>query len=54
MRLISAVEAALHIIDEWSDDESNTGDIVILSPDTVDQLTDDQEVQDNNLMIDNG
>ena len=40
-------------MNEWSDDESNAFDIVILPPDNVDLLTDDEEVQDD-AVIDNG
>ena len=51
--MISDVEAAEHIMNEWSDDESNAFDIVILPPDNVYLLTDDEEVQDD-AVIDNG
>ena len=51
--MISDVEAAEQIMNEWSDDESNAFDIVILPPDNVDLLTDDEEVQDD-AVIDNG
>ena len=50
--MISDVEAAEQIMNEWSDDESNAFDIVILPPDNVDLLTDDEEVQDD-AVIDN-
>ena len=40
-------------MNEWSDDESNAFDIVILPPDNVYLLTDDEEVQDD-AVIDNG
>ena len=53
-RLISAVETAEQITKEWSDDESNAIDIVILPPNNADSLTGDEEVQDDDLMIDNG
>ena len=49
---MSDVEAAEQIMNEWSDDESNAFDIVILPPDNVDLLTDDEEVQDD-AVIDN-
>ena len=52
--MISAVEAAEQIINEWSDDGNNAADIVILLSDNVDWLADDEEVQDDDLMIDNG
>ena len=51
--MISDVEAAEQIMNEWSDDESNAFDIVILPPDNVYLLTDDEEVQDD-VVIDNG
>ena len=38
---------------EWNDDKNNTVYMVILSPDNVDLLTDDEEVQDDDVMIDN-
>ena len=41
-------------MNEWSDDESNAVAIVILPPDNVESLTDDEEVQDDDVMIDNG
>ena len=53
-RLISAVEAAEQIMKEWRDNENNTVDIVILPPDNVDLLTDDEEVQNDDVMIGNG
>ena len=53
-RFISAVKAAEQIMNEWSDDESNAVAIVILPPDNVESLTDDEEVQDDDVMIDNG
>ena len=52
-RFISAVEAAEQIMKEWNDDKNNTVYMVILSPDNVDLLTDDEEVQDDDAMIDN-
>ena len=51
--MISDVEAAEQIMNEWSDDESNAFDIVILPSDNVYLLTDDEEVQDD-AVIDNG
>ena len=53
-RLISAVEAAEQIMKEWRDNENNAVDIVILPPDNVDLLTDDEEVQNDDVMIGNG
>ena len=52
-RFISAVEAAEQIMKEWNDDKNNTVYMVILSPGNVDLLTDDEEVQDDDVMIDN-
>ena len=44
-RLVSAIETAEQIKNKWSHNESNTVDIVMLSPDNVYLLTDDEEVQ---------
>ena len=51
-RLLFAVDTAEQIMNEWSDDESNTVDILILPPNNVDSLTDEEEVQDDDLIID--
>ena len=51
--MISDVEAAEQIMNEWSDDESSAFNIAILLPDNVDLLTDDEEVHDD-AVIDNG
>ena len=53
-RLISAVKVAEQIMNKWSKDESNAVDLVILPADNTDLLTDDEEVQDHTVMIDNG
>ena len=53
-RLISAVETAEQIMKEYSDDESNAVYIVILPPGNVDLLKNDEEVQDDDVMTDNG
>ena len=53
-RLISAVEAAEKIMNKWSDDKSNVVDIVILRPGNVDSSTEGEEVQDEDIIIDNG
>ena len=53
-RLISAVKVAEQIMNKWSKDESNAVDLVILPADNTDLLTDDEEVQDYTVMIDNG
>ena len=53
-RFISAVEAAEQIMKEWRENENNAVDIVILPPDNVDLLTDDEEVQNDDVMIGNG
>ena len=52
--LISIAEAADQKMKECSDDDINAADTVILLPDNVDSLTDDEEAQDNHIMIDNG
>ena len=52
-RFISAFEAAEQIMNEWSDDESNAADVKILPPGNVDSLTDDEEVQDSDVIRDN-
>ena len=51
-RLLFAVDTAEQIMNEWSDDESNTVDILILPANNVDSLTDEEVVQDDDLMID--
>ena len=38
---------------EWSDNESNTVNIVILPPEIVESLVHDKEVQCDNEIIDN-
>lgn len=53
-RLTSVGEAAEQVMNEWSDDESNAVDMVILPPDNFDLLTDNEEVQYDYVMIDNG
>ena len=53
-RLISAVETADQIMKEQNDNESNAVDIVILSPDNVELLKDDEEVQNDDVITDNG
>ena len=52
--LISIVEPAEQKMKESSDDDINGVDTVILLPENVDSLTDDEEAQDNHVMIDNG
>ena len=44
-RLVSAIETGEQIKNKWSHNESNTVDIVMLSPENVYLLTDDEEVQ---------
>ena len=51
--IIFAVEAAERIMNECSNDEKNAVNIVILPPDNVGLLTNDEEVQHDNLMINN-
>ena len=53
-RWISAVEAAEQIMKEWSDSENKAIGKVISSPVNVDWLKDEEEVQDNDIVIDNG
>ena len=52
--LISIVKAAEQQRKECSGDDINAVDTVILLPDNVDSLTDDEEAQHNHVMIDNG
>ena len=49
-RLISAVQAAEQVMNKWSDDESNTIDIVILWQGNVDSLADDEGVQNDDVV----
>ena len=39
-------------MNEWSNDEIDAVDIVILPPDNVDLLTDDEETQDDHVKTD--
>ena len=50
---LSAAEAAEKIIAEWSDEEEDNIDIVLLPPKNIDTVTDDQEVDDNGERVDN-
>ena len=52
--LISIVETTEQQRKECSGDDINAVDTVILLPDNVDSLTDDEEAQDNHVMISNG
>ena len=52
--LISIVEAAEEKMKECSNDDVNAVDTVILLPDNVDSLTNDEEAQDNHVKIGNG
>jgi len=45
--LYSAVEAAEKIMAEWTDEEEDNIDIVLLPPENTDTVTDDEEVEDN-------
>ena len=45
--LFSAVEAAEKIMAEWSDEEEDNIDIVLLPPENIDAVTDDEEVDGN-------
>ena len=49
-RLISTVQAAEQVMNKWSDDESNTIDIVILWQGNVDSLADDEGVQNDDVV----
>lgn len=51
-RLVSAVETAEQIKSKWSHNESKAVGIVLLSPENVHLLTDDEEVQ-MMMIIDN-
>ena len=46
-RLYSAVEADEMIINDWSDDGVNVVDLVVLPPEKVDAMTDDEEIDAN-------
>ena len=50
--MICTVEAAEPKMNEWSDDEIDAVNIVILPPDNVDLLTDDEETQDDYVKTD--
>ena len=52
--MISIAETAEQKMKECSDDDINAVDAVVLLPDNIDSLTDDEEAQDNHVMIDNG
>ena len=52
--LISIVEAAEEKMKECSNDDVNAVDTVILLPDNVDSLKNDEEAQDNHVKIGNG
>ena len=51
--LFSAVEAAEKIMAEWSDEEEDNIDIVLLPPENIAAGTDDEEVDDNGERVDN-
>ena len=46
-RLYSAVEAAEMIMNDWSDDRDIVVDLVVLPPEKVDAMTDDEEIDAN-------
>ena len=50
--MICTVDAAEPKMNEWSDDEIDAVNIVILPPDNVDLLTDDEETQDDYVKTD--
>ena len=43
-RLYSAVKASEKIMNQWSDDEGNEADVVVLPPEKVDFLTGDEDI----------
>ena len=47
------VEAAEKMMTEWSDEEEDNIDIVLLPPENIDALTDEEEVDDNGERVDN-
>ena len=49
MRLFSAVETAENIMNEWLDDEDNEFDIVLLPLSKVDSLTDDEDIDEDQI-----
>ena len=49
----SAVEAAEKIMAEWSDEEEDNIDIVLLPPENIDAVTGEEEVDDNGERVDN-
>ena len=49
----SAVEAAEKVMAEWSDEEEDNIDIVLLPPENIDAVTNDEEVDDNGKRVDN-
>ena len=51
--LFSAVGAAEKIMTEWSDEEEDNIDIVLLPPENIDAVTDDEKVYDNGERVDN-
>ena len=51
--LFSAVEAAEKIMAEWSDEEEDNIDIVLLPPENIDAVTDEEEVDDHGERVDN-
>ena len=46
-QLYTIVEAAEILLNNWSDDEDNFADVVILPPDKIDSMTDDKEIDAN-------
>ena len=51
--LSSAVQATEKIMAQWSDEEEDKIDIVLVPPVNIDAVTDDEEVDDNGERIDN-
>ena len=50
--MICTVEAGEPKMNEWNNDEIDAVDMVILPPDNVDLLTDDEEAQDDHVKTD--
>ena len=46
-RLFSAIEAAEILMKDWDDVDDNEVELVMLPPEKVDALTDDEEVDEN-------
>ena len=51
--LFSAVEAAEKAMAEWSDEEEDNIDTVLLPPENIEAVTDDEEADENGERVDN-